>query len=313
MASLRLQRFSLGVLGFNLVVILWGAYVRASGSGAGCGSHWPLCNGEVVPRAPAIKTLVELSHRLSSGLALVAVVALCVWAFRALPKGHPARKASVVTTFFMFAEALIGAAIVLLRLVAHDESIARAFSTSAHLINTFLLVASLTLTCWFLHGRPAFRVLGHKGVGSVLFVAWFGGLLTGTSGAIAALGDTLFPSRSLAEGFAQDLSPGAHLFIQLRILHPMFAVGLALVMLLTAAVVKEVRRAPRVRRNANVLMALVATQLVAGVLNVALLAPIPMQMVHLLLADAVWITLVLLTAEAAVTPNAEAAPGVAVA
>jgi len=312
MGSRRLSGFSLGVLGFNLLVILWGAYVRASGSGAGCGSHWPLCNGEVMPRAPALQTVVELSHRVSSGLALLCVVALWGWVFLALPKGHPARKASAFTTGFMLAEALIGAAIVLLRLVAHNESIARAFSTSAHLINTFLLVASLTLTCWFLRGGTAFRIRKQGGVGALLAVAWGGGLLTGVSGAVAALGDTLFPAQTLAEGLAKDGSPGAHLFIQLRILHPLLAVLLALVLLLVSAVVREARPAPRVRRIAQVLGGLVGVQLVAGFLNVALLAPLAMQLLHLLLANAVWITLVLLTAEAAVTPHTEKAPGVRV-
>ena len=84
-------KYAWGVLAFNLIVILWGAYVRASSSGAGCGSHWPLCNGEIIPRTPTIKTVIEFSHRLSSGLALLLTIGLVVWAFRALAKKHPAR------------------------------------------------------------------------------------------------------------------------------------------------------------------------------------------------------------------------------
>ena len=78
--------YAWAVLGFNLLVILWGAFVRATGSGAGCGSHWPLCNGEVLPRAPALATLIEFSHRLTSGVALLLVIGLVVGAWRGFPR-----------------------------------------------------------------------------------------------------------------------------------------------------------------------------------------------------------------------------------
>ena len=90
----QVARFAPLVLGWNVAVILWGAFVRASGSGAGCGAHWPLCNGEVVPRAPALETMIEFTHRATSGIALLLVFALCLWVFREKPKGHPARCAA---------------------------------------------------------------------------------------------------------------------------------------------------------------------------------------------------------------------------
>ena len=123
-----LGRFAWGVLAYNLLVIAWGAYVRASGSGAGCGRHWPLCNGELVPRAESAKTLVEASHRVSAGLAMIAVVALMVWTLRAVPRGHRARRASIFSAVFISGEALIGAALVLFELVAKDESMKRGLS-----------------------------------------------------------------------------------------------------------------------------------------------------------------------------------------
>lgn len=307
MGSRALRRFSIGVLAYNLGVILWGGYVRASGSGAGCGRHWPLCNGEVIPRAPAIQTLVEYSHRLTSGLALLATLALFAWTSRAFPRRHPARRAAGFSMAFMLSEALVGAGIVLLRLVAHDESIARAFSTSAHLINTFLLVASLTLTCWFISGGgPSFRVRGRGPLGGLFALAWAGALLAGMSGAVAALGDTLFPASSLSEGLARDFSSTAHLFIRLRILHPALAVALAGLLLFLASAARAAYPSPRVRAAANAVMGLVVVQVLAGIVNVALLAPIAMQLLHLLLADAVWIALVLLTAEVSSAPR----PGV---
>ncbi|HEX5691237.1 MAG TPA: COX15/CtaA family protein, partial [Roseiflexaceae bacterium] len=109
----RFRRYAWGVLGYNLLVIVWGAYVRASGSGAGCGSHWPLCNGTVLPRAPQIETIVELAHRLTSGLALIAVLGLVVWAVRLWPGSHRVRRGAFASLFFIILEALIGAGLVL--------------------------------------------------------------------------------------------------------------------------------------------------------------------------------------------------------
>ena len=147
---LRLARFAWWVLAYNLVVILWGAYVRASGSGAGCGSHWPLCNGEVIPRGASITTLVEFSHRLTSGLALIAVVALW-WRCRSLvAAGSAARRMANASLVLMLTEAAVGAGLVLFQLVADNASMARALFMAIHLINTFLLVAALTLTAHYL-------------------------------------------------------------------------------------------------------------------------------------------------------------------
>src|SRR5258708_25274996 len=87
----RFARYAWSVLAFHLGVILWGAFVRASGSGAGCGQHWPLCNGQIVPATPLNATIIEFSHRLSSGIALVSVLALAIWAFRAFPRGFGVR------------------------------------------------------------------------------------------------------------------------------------------------------------------------------------------------------------------------------
>src|SRR5512133_2746292 len=116
----RFSRFAWAVLAYNLAVVAWGAFVRASGSGAGCGRHWPTCNGNVVPRSPSAATLIEFSHRLSSGLALLLVVTLALWAFRAYPRRHAVRRAAAASVVLMLTEALVGAGLVLLSLVAHD-------------------------------------------------------------------------------------------------------------------------------------------------------------------------------------------------
>src|SRR5437762_10958007 len=134
-SQLRLTRFARCawlVLAYNLFVIVWGAYVRASVSGNGCGSHWPLCNGEVLPVGAQLKTLVEFAHRLTSGLSVVAIVGLAVWAWRAFPRGHRVRRATLLAVVFIFTEALIGAGLVLFDLVAHNASVARALFMSVH-------------------------------------------------------------------------------------------------------------------------------------------------------------------------------------
>ena len=113
----RLARYCWFVLVYNLAVIAWGAYVRATGSGAGCGAHWPLCNGEIMIRPESVKQAIEFSHRVSSGLALVAVVAMVVWAWKITKPGEPVRLGAGLSLGFMLSEAALGAGLVLFGLV----------------------------------------------------------------------------------------------------------------------------------------------------------------------------------------------------
>jgi len=293
---MRLARFAWTVLAYNLVVILWGAYVRATGSGAGCGAHWPLCNGEVIPRAPSTEMLVEFSHRVSSGVALVAVAALLVWVFRARAVGDPARRAAGWAMILMLTEAAVGAALVLFRLVADNASMARAMFMAVHLVNTFVLLACLTLTAHFLTDGVPVRFSGRSGRVAALATGFLGLFVVGVSGAIAALGDTLFPARSMAEALSADLSSTSHLLVRLRVLHPAIAIAVGLSL---AAVAHRFPLPPGDRRGrlASTLVATLAlTQPAAGFLSVVLLAPVWMQLVHLLLADLLWIAFVLLAA-----------------
>ena len=295
----RFARFAWITLGYNILVILWGAAVRATGSGAGCGSHWPLCNGEIVPRSPRIETIVELTHRLTSGIALLMVVALLVWAFRRRPQGHPARRAAVWTMLFMLGEAAVGAGLVLFELVADNQSMARALFMATHLVNTFFLLGALTLTAHFASGRHPFRLRGSGVLGRWCVASLIALLLAGVSGAIAALGDTLFPALSLAEAIRQDLSPTAHVLIRLRVLHPVLSIAAAALLILLALRIDSLQPGSTAARWGNRwMMRLVFVQLVAGVVNVILLAPVWMQIVHLLLADLVWISFFLTAAQA---------------
>ena len=305
----RFAKYAWGVLAFNLIVILWGAYVRASSSGAGCGSHWPLCNGEVIPRTPTIKTVIEFSHRLSSGLALLLTVGLVIWAFRSLQKKHPARLYAGLSIFFMLTEAALGAGLVLFEYVAENKSIGRAWWMSGHLINTFLLVAMLALTAWTASTGEQARPRGQGSLNWVFVAAILGTLILGISGAITALGGTLFPVTSLAEGLRLDLSPTSHLFIRLRFYHPFIAAAVSGLLIVTALCARTWRGSKKTNGLSVLLMALILTQMTAGLANLLLHAPIWLQMVHLLLADLIWIALVLLAFTALAQPLRERALG----
>jgi heme A synthase len=289
----RFAKYAWGVLAVNIGVILWGAYVRATGSGAGCGSHWPLCNGEVIPRSSTFETLVEFTHRLSSGLALILILGMFVWAFRKYPRQHIVRMGATLSVILIFTEALVGAGLVLFSWVAKDESLGRVIAMAVHLVNTFLLLAALTLTAWWASGGARIR-LSDKGLITWAFgLGLLGVLILGVTGAITALGDTLFPAGSLAQGLSQDFSPTAHFLIRLRVFHPFIAL-LTGIYTVSLAVWIGLSREDRMARRMTVLLSVIfILQLIAGLINLVLLAPVPMQIIHLLLADLLWISFVL--------------------
>lgn len=303
------SKFAWFVLVYNIAVVLWGAYVRATGSGAGCGAHWPLCNGEVVPQSPGTAMAIEFTHRVMSGLALPLVLVLLVWAWRAYPTGSLPRKWAGLAVLFTITEALVGAGLVLFQLVAQDASAARALGVGVHLVNTFLLLASIAMAAWWatpaVSGEGGPRLTGRGAVLGLLGVGLLGVLLLGTTGAITALGDTLFPASSIAQGLQQDVDPTASFLIRLRVFHPFLAIGVGVFVILLGRGLAAFYAGTRVQMLVGVLTALVIAQGIAGMVNIYLLAPIWMQMVHLLLADLVWIALVLLTATVLAQPASQ--------
>lgn len=283
------------VLAYNLFVILWGAFVRASFSGAGCGSSWPTCNGEVLPSLASAETLIEFVHRATSGPALLLVFGLAVWIFRRTERGDPARPAVLAAALFITTEALLGAGLVIFERVAHDSSLSRAGWQAAHLVNTFLLLAALTLAAYYASGGAAPRLRGRRRALGLLLVGALGFLAVGASGAVTALGDTLFPASSHREVLAQGLFAldAAHFLERLRIWHPIASVAL---LLLLGWIVERLRGeagAGAAGGLARWLFGLFALQLGLGLLNVWLKAPIWMQLVHLLVADLLWIAYLL--------------------
>lgn len=294
----RIARWAWLTLGFNLLVIVWGAYVRASKSGDGCGSHWPLCNGDVLPQVSVITTLVEFTHRLTSGVAFFLVVGLVVLARRNFAKGHTVRRGAWASLGFIVIEALIGAVLVRKGLVAHNDSLQRAFVMSVHLVNTFLLLGCLTFTAWAATRNLSLRWAGNAGLAGLCGLGLVAMLVLGVSGAIAALGDTLFPVASLAEALRQDLAPTAHILIRLRVFHPFIALGVGLYLMFVTAWAYLRQPSADARRWGVAVAALVLTQWLVGLVNVLLLAPIGLQLLHLFLADVVWIAFVLVTVTA---------------
>jgi heme A synthase len=270
-------------LAANLVVILQGAVVRITHSGAGCGRHWPLCNGEVIPLAPTLETSIEFGHRLLSLVVLVIGTWLLVKAFRAR-REMPGTFAFATASFvFLIIEALLGALTVLWGLTADNASVERGLMVASHLVNSMLLVGALSGTVWYATGRGVWPLrLRRQGVlGTTLAVAFGGMLLLMFSGGIAAMGNTMFPSASLAEGLAADFDPTSHPLIRLRILHPLIAVTVGIYLFVSLGFGWWLKPAPEARGPARALLGTYLTQLGIGTFNLALLAPVALQLLHL--------------------------------
>jgi cytochrome c oxidase assembly protein subunit 15 len=288
-------------LWYCVFVILWGAFVRATGSGAGCGAHWPLCNGVMLPRAPVLETIIEMTHRLTSGVLLIMALAMLILSFRVFPKGHASRLWVKISFGFLIFEALIGAALVLLELVGDNDSKARAIAIGGHLANTMILVGALTINLWLVKGKSLPKNL-WKGVhfrliGPLLVLM----ILLGVTGAIVALGDTLFPASSLKEGALMGLDSTAHFLIQLRFIHPLLAMFTGLYCMVVANWLLSNLKPGIASQKTKRMILLILIQLGVGVLNMFLLVPIWTQMLHLFLANVLWIIII----DAWVTASAE--------
>lgn len=290
-------KYALFVLVWNVVVILWGVFLRASKSGDGCGQHWLTCHGEVIPSAPELKTVIEFSHRITSFLAFVAVLILLIWTFRKFARGAQIRKTAVISFIFIITEALVGAGLVLTGNTAETLTAARPFWMAGHLVNTFILLAFLTLTMRLASGgKPVLLKTQSKHVVALIagIVAIFTVCITGS---IAALAHMLFPTGTLAEGVAQDFSSASHALVRLRLLHPITAILTSVFLIfLVGWIAKEAGDNHRVKRWSNILSLLVLAQIAFGSATLLMLGPIIMQLGHLLLADAIWISYVLTAA-----------------
>jgi len=297
--SRALVRFAWFVVGYNVLVILWGALVRATGSGAGCGNHWPLCNGQVIPLSPRVDTIIEFTHRCMTGGSTFLVIGLLIWTFRGTVKGQAARMGAVVSMLLLLNEAFLGALLVKLGYVTGNQSMGRVVVLSIHLSNTLLLLAALTMTARLLGTGQIGRELSSHGAKKLWALLGLAAtLVVGVSGSLAALGDTLFPASSLRAAFAQDFAAGSPWLLRLRGVHPASAVVAAIFVFWLMA---QAKRAS-LGRLAGLVLGLLGFQFALGLADVLLLAPVWMQILHLLGADLYWVSLVMLAA-AVVWPN----------
>jgi len=292
-----LIRLAWAVVAWNVLIILWGAVVRATGSGAGCGNHWPLCNGVAVPINPRIDTIIEFTHRVTTGLALPLIIVLVVWTFRSTARGALARVMASIGLFLTLNEALLGALLVKLGYVGSNQSIARAAFLSLHLTNTLMLVAVLTLTAISL-SRDLQRgeIAIERKSASIALLALLSTISVGVTGSLAALGDTLFPSRTLSAALHEDFSTNASYLLRIRWIHPACSI-MAAIFVCWLLYTAWRHHQPR---PARLVLTLLAAQFALGIADVLLLAPVYLQILHLLLANLFWISLIVLSSRLAI-------------
>ncbi len=301
-SAVRFTRAAYVALAYTVLVIVFGAWVRVSGSGAGCGQHWPTCHGEIVHRPESIETVIEMTHRVTSGLCLLGVFGLAIWGFVRFRRPHAIRIGLVASMILIITEALLGAGLVLLELVGKNDSVSRAIMMAVHLSNTSLLTGAMAYVAWASDGdrRARLRPLSS---GTWLLLGGLALLLAlSMSGGVTALGDTLYPvgeDGTIVEHLVADQSVTAHFLQRMRVFHPIFAVVVGLYLLWLAIALPGMSDKLELRRLGNLVAGLVVAQLCAGVVNIMLSAPGWMQLVHLALATCLWIVLVLLTLSAA--------------
>ncbi len=291
------------LLYYTWFIVVWGAFVRASGSGDGCGKNWPTCNGDLIPKNSSIETIIEFIHRATSGLygifvfALVLVTIFYLQKFKTeertkfnlnpefkLKRLFYALPALVLTLTIL--EALIGAKLVLSGLVGTNESWSRAIIMIVHLLNTFVLVSSI-VGCIYLYSSEKLFIDSDKklklNINSTLYIlSTLGLILVAGLGALTALGDTLYPAESLHHGLTQDFSITSPWILRLRVLHPLLAA--VTVLLITHTFYDEFKK----NFTVKIYLILSYLTLAIGLINLVLLAPIYMQIIHLLSAQMLW-------------------------
>lgn len=268
-----------------VVVVLWGSVVRATFSGAGCGDKWPLCNGQVIPSFQRLNTRIEFTHRMMTGVWTFMTIAMAIGTFWKTPKGHPARKASIASIILLITEALLGAVLVLRHLVENNTSLERVFVQGIHFTNTMLLLAAVTLNACLL--RPPTAHPQTRSARRYALYALVVTILAGATGSLAALADTIFPSTSLREAIAADFSANSPTLIHMRWLHPAASLIVAAFCIL---LVREIRKTNK--RAATLIAINLLLQIIIGTVDVLLLAPTWIQVLHLLSADIFWIALI---------------------
>lgn len=259
---------------YTLLVILWGAWVRISHSGNGCGDHWPLCEGAFIPTQGNHKTWTEYFHRLMSGTYGLIVIYF-FFRFRKFNFSSVFQKANWGLLILMIVEALLGAVLVKGQLVTENDSVLRLVVMSFHQLNSFLLTGVTYLLYTLVATAHAPKSLR---ISKPILIAF---LALPVTGAIAALSSTLFPSISVWQGILDDLSHEQHLFIRLRILHPLLATTIAL------GFVYYLYSKNQMRLTLEFLIAIAV-----GAVTLLTLSPVYLKLAHLLIAHFLWSRLI---------------------
>lgn len=304
MLQKKLEQISILQMVYLLAVVVYGAFVRSTGSGAGCGDHWPLCNGEMIPHSPGVKTMIEYGHRIMSAL-VFPLFAYFYFLVKKEEKEHIQKnqksdplltKLSKSLLAFILIEALIGAVIVLIGHVADSKAQLRAISMSIHLLNTFALMANATLITYQVKYRDLelkWQQFGSSSDKGVRFIALFCLLMLGVSGAVTALGDTVFPVVQHGQALMESMDASSHLFVKLRIYHPFMAVILGIfVFFLVHSILKHSQQ--RFGKLHKSFSHLIFLQFLIGYMNVRWFAPVWLQLIHLLIAELLWMALVVI-------------------
>ena len=270
----------LGIV-LSILSILAGAFVRATGSGDGCGSTWPTCKGKIIPQLSDTSEVIEFSHRSVSGILLIVTLIIFIKS-RNMSKGSIVRTTVNFLTFFVVFEAAIGAVIVLYEWVGLNSSLPRIVAVPIHLVNTFGLLACYAILYKVLLNN--FKNIKQLWDRRFVFVAFLF-LLSGATGSITALADVLFPSASFYEGLMEDFDRTSELLTRLRILHPIVATGLSVALVIES---RKIQKDYKI--DVKFLQLLVIVAVTLGVLNVLSNIVLLLSIFHLAIADLLWIT-----------------------
>lgn len=270
----------LGIV-LSILSILAGAFVRATGSGDGCGSTWPTCKGKIIPQLSDTSEVIEFSHRSVSGILLIVTLIIFIKS-RSMSKGSIVRTTVNFLTFFVLFEAAIGAVIVLYEWVGLNSSLPRIIAVPIHLVNTFGLLACYAILYKVLLNN--FKNIKQLWDRRFVFIAFLF-LLSGATGSITALADVLFPSASFYEGLMEDFDRTSELLTRLRILHPMVATGLSVALIIES---RKIQKDYKI--DVKFFQILVFIAVILGVLNVLSNILLLLSILHLAIADLLWIT-----------------------
>ncbi len=278
---MKLNSYAKLGLFLSIVSILAGAFVRATGSGDGCGATWPTCKGRIIPALTDTSELIEFSHRSVSGFLLIVTLII----FSKTRKLHKASLVKSVTnylTFFVIFEAIIGAVIVLFEWVGLNSSLPRIIAVPIHLVNTFGLLGSYAILYKILEDDiQEIKSIFNKNFILISFLF----LLSGATGSITALADVLFPSASFIEGFLADFDKTSEVLTRLRILHPIISTILSIVLYLYSTRINK-----KYGVNVKLLKTFIIIAVSLGVLNVLSNIVLPLSILHLAIADFLWIS-----------------------